>query len=208
MMKDFVAGMTAWLNGWKTILLRRQLMVVAMIPFMISFVGAVATTWLIWVYYPAMFTMYSTGIMTALPAFLASILYYPLLWGLGLVLVAASLYLVYVLHALIAAPFYSLLAERTLQLHGKGAADFTSWREWSANMVTMLRVSALKGAVFAVCGVFLFVLSFIPVINLLAVAAAMFLLAFDCMDYALEASAFAMSSGTKPSGRAWRRASR
>jgi CysZ protein len=45
----------------------------------------------------------------------------------------------------------------------------------------------LKGAVFAVCGVFLFVLSFIPVINLLAVAAAMFLLAFDCMDYALEA---------------------
>lgn len=187
MINDFLAGMTAWLQGWKMILLRRQLMAVAMIPFMLSFVGAVAAFYFIGIYYPATFASLSASLLALLPAFVSNILYYPLMVLVGLIIAVGVLYLIYVLHALIATPFYALLAERTLQLEGKGAQDFTSWREWSANMVTMLRVSILKALVFVILGAFLFLASFVPVINILAAMAAMFLLAWDCMDYSLEA---------------------
>ncbi len=186
-MRDFIAGMTAWLNGWKTILSRRQLIVVAMIPFMISFFAAVGCIWLIWVYSGVVMASLTTGFMSGLPTWLYNFLYYPMLWALGLVLVAGSLYVVYVLHAIVATPFYSLLAERTLQLHGKGAAEVTSWREWSRQMVTMLRISLVKGLFLALIGVCIFVASFIPIVNIFAVMGTMLLLAFDCLDYSLEA---------------------
>lgn len=184
---DFLAGMTAWLQGWKMILLRRQLMVVAMIPFMISFVGAIAAFYFIGIYYPATFASLSVSLLAFLPEFVAKILHYPLMVLVGLIIVVGVLYLIYVLHSLIATPFYSLLAERTLQLEGKGAQNFTSWRQWSANLVTMLRVSIVKSIVFVILGAVLFLASFVPVVNILAAVAAMFLLAWDCMDYALEA---------------------
>lgn len=186
-MQDFIAGMTAWLYGWKVILLKRQLMVVAMVPFMISFVAAVACTWLLWVYYPIGFAAMTTGLAALLPAWLFNFLYYPMLWAIGLVLVVGILYAVYVLHLIVAMPFYSLLAERTLQLHGKGPSAFTSWREWSRHLVTMLRISLVKGAIFVVLGIGLFIASFIPVVNIAAVIGTLLLLAFDCMDYSLEA---------------------
>lgn len=186
-MKDFIQGLNAWLIGWKTILTKRQLMVVAMIPFMITFLAAVASTWLIWVYYPIVFAAMTAGLATLMPQMVFDVLYYPMLWAVGLVIVVGILYVVYVLHAVFAMPFYSLLAERTLQLHGKGPENFTSWRQWSRHMVTMLRVSAVKGFILACLGVILFIASFIPVVNIVAVTVTLLLLAFDCMDYSLEA---------------------
>ncbi len=186
-MKDFTLGLTAWLVGWKTILLKRQLMAVAMIPFMISFIAAVGMVAMISVYYPIVFNSQALLFATYMPKLVFDILYYPLMIAIGIVIVLGLLYFVYILHALIATPFYSLLAERTLQMHGKGVENFTSWRQWSRHLVTMLRISLVKGLVLVFLGVFLFIASFIPVVNILAIAVTLLLLAFDCIDYSLEA---------------------
>jgi CysZ protein len=186
-MRDFIEGLTAWLTGWKTILLKRQLMVVAMFPFMISFVCAVGVTWLIWVYYPIGFAKLTSSFAAMMPKVLFDLLYYPMLFVIGLVIYVTIIYAVYIFHAIVAMPFYSLLAERTLQMHGKGPEKFTSWRQWSRHLVTMLRVSVAKGAVLVFLGAILFVASFVPVLNAVAVAITLLLLAFDCFDYSLEA---------------------
>jgi uncharacterized protein involved in cysteine biosynthesis len=51
----------------------------------------------------------------------------------------------------------------------------------------MLRVSLLKSLALLPLGFCLFVFSFLPVLNLISLAGAMMVLAFDCMDYSLEA---------------------
>jgi len=179
-MADFWSGTLAWLNGWKYILRRRQMMVVAAIPFLLSLISAVLAIWLIWIYYPLLMNSLVMSWLGSIESIWLAILIKPLIWIGGLVVTLVILYAVYVLHAIVAQPFYSLLAEQALKLEGREASRES--RFWQ-----MLKVSLLKGLIFLVAGVALFVFSFVPVLNLVAVMATLLLLAFDCMDYSLEA---------------------
>lgn len=181
-MKDFIQGLTAWPRGLSFIIRNPRLYRVAVIPFLISLTAGVASAWALVNYYPP-FAQGLLAMMGLVSGVWFNITYYPLLFVGGLIVFAGMVYALYALHAVIAAPFYSALAERTLALTGKETNLPNGWREFFA----MIRVSAVKGLLFLVCGLFLLVLSFIPVVNLLAFAGTMLLLAFDGMDYALEA---------------------
>lgn len=109
-----------------------------------------------------------------------SLLMKPLIWIGGILVTLIVLYIVYALHAIVAQPFYSLLAERTLKLQGRVTASNLGF--WS-----MLRVSVIKGCVFLTLGVVLLLVSFIPVVNVIAVCGTLLLFAYDCFDYAFEA---------------------
>ncbi len=116
---------------------------------------------------------YYVGIILAWPAFLI-----------------ATVYGVFVATKLVASPFNSLLAERALiELKVIQNEPFHLWR-WVLLAIRMLFVSILKSVVFLLIGIVLFVLSFVPGLNLLAALGFFLIVAFDSVDYSFEALQF------------------
>lgn len=178
-MNDFWYGLTAWVQGWKCILSHRKLMAVAAIPFLISLVAAVAGFALFAAYYPSLMNGLVMKWLGAIQSPWLALLIKPLIWIGGIVVTLAILYCVYVLHAIIAQPFYSLLADQTLKFKNKSVKH-------DLRLSAMLRISVIKGLIFLFVGVVLFICSFIPVLNLAAIAGTLLLVAYDCLDYSLE----------------------
>jgi uncharacterized protein involved in cysteine biosynthesis len=97
------------------------------------------------------------------------------------------LYGLFVVNKVIAAPFLALLAEYHLIEAGVLADRPFHLRHWLAVGAKMFFVSLIKSIVFTILGVFLFFVSFIPVLNVVAVSGALLIVAFDLSDYAFEA---------------------
>lgn len=166
--------------GWRQILTNRRLMAIAIVPFLISFFAAVAAIWAAWIYHPIFLAAFLPAWVQTLPGPWHGLVYYPVAFASGVLAALASLYVIYILHAILAVPFYALLAERALAMEGKRTVG-------SGFNFRLLAQGLIKGLVFIGAGLLLFVLSFIPVVNLLAVTGTLLLLAYDCMDYSLEA---------------------
>lgn len=102
-------------------------------------------------------------------------------------LAVALLYLLVVATRLFVAPFYALLAEKTLIQKGAiepGKFQLIPWFQINARMTG---VSLVKAGVFAVLGLVLTVLSFIPGVGLVTGLGFLTLVAYDISDYAMEA---------------------
>ncbi len=179
-MNEFWAGLLVWINGWKYIFRHRSLMAVAAIPFLISAIAAGISIWLITIYYPLLMNSLVMSWLGGIQSTWLALLIKPLIWIGGFVVTLVILYAVYVLHAIVAQPFYSLLAEKTLKISGRAVPH-------NLSLAAMLKTSLIKGLIFLCVGVLLFVCSFIPGLNVLAIGGTLMLVAFDCLDYALEA---------------------
>lgn len=162
-----------WLMGWRAIFRDRKLLALATFPIAVSLSAAVVSLWLLF-----------SQIPTWLQGF--QLTYYPLLILAAVALFAGVLYAVYFVHAVISIPFYAAMAERALRMGGAEVEQSSSVTDYAANFLRMLRVSLTKAILFFVLGIGLFILAWIPGLNFLSIAGAMFLLAFDCMDYSFE----------------------
>lgn len=112
-------------------------------------------------------------------------------YGSGFVALA---YLLFLFTRVLAAPFYGLLAERTLielsVLEDKPFA-LGPWVRVSARMVG---VSVLRALLFGLVAVVLFALSFIPGLAIFTGAIFLLMAAFDIADYAFEAQQLSLRS--------------
>ncbi len=91
---------------------------------------------------------------------------------------------------LIASPFYGLLAERVLMKQGVLAEGKTSAGHWVLGRFRMTRGAFVKAVLFLIIGLILGLLSFVPGVGLFTAFAFLVLLAYDVVDYALEAMAW------------------
>jgi CysZ protein len=110
-----------------------------------------------------------------------------LLWPIGLLVLGVGVYMGI---RIIAAPFYSYLAERALVSMGTcqdSNFNLRSLPQWLWVTLRMLMVSLLKAVIFAVASILLFVLSMVPVLNVVAALGFMHMIAFDISDYSFEA---------------------
>ncbi len=107
----------------------------------------------------------------------------------------------FIYHALrlIAVPFFSLVVERTLHRLGKKSGGTRMWKQ----TFKMFRVSVVKTLMFLGLGGVLLLFSFLPVLNIFAYTAALFLVAFDCMDYSLEAVGYGLGQRMRYMFREW-----
>ncbi|MBX3020713.1 MAG: EI24 domain-containing protein [Bdellovibrionales bacterium] len=181
MISDFRSGLTFWWRGWGHLLKHRSLLSVAIMPLILSGLFAFGFVWLIFSYLPFWVHSLIGAVIGIAAGFWYDLIYYPLIIGGGLVVFVAALYVSFLLLRLVAVPFYALLAERTLNQLGK--TTDTSW----PTLLRMFRSCLVKTLILLLIGVVLFVFSFVPVLNVLAIAAALFIMAFDCMDFAFEA---------------------
>lgn len=181
MISDFREGLTFWWRGWAYLFQHRNLFVVALIPVLIAVLFACGFLWLIFSYLPLWVHGLIGSAASWASGFWYDLIYYPLVIGAGAVVFIAALYVSFLLLRLVAVPFYSLLAERTLVQQGR--TTHASWRM----MLRMFRSSLVKTILLLFVGLLLFVFSFIPVLNFVAMTCALLIMGFDCMDYAFEA---------------------
>lgn len=187
MISDFRSGLTFWWRGWRFLLSHRGLLAVASTPIVISILTFAGFIWLLWTHLGSWVDQLISLSGLSSGGLWYDLAYYPIIVGGGLIVSIALLYLLFIAHSFIAVPFYSLLADRTLNRMGK-RPEGQSWM----SALRLFRAGALKSILLILVGLVLFVFSFVPILNLLAMTAAMFLLAFDCMDYAFDGMGFGM----------------
>jgi len=190
-LQEFYHGLKFWLSGWKFIFQNRTLLALAAIPFCIVLLAAGSLGWVLWHLLPG-WVQHLIGWIGVAQGAWHKVLYYPMLASLTLLVFISSLYVIYLLHGLIAIPFYAILADRSLGLLDKKLDDRRMWREWAKNTLRMIRISLLKTLILLLVGIVLFVFSFLPVLNVLAICGALLILASDCMDYTLEALGYGL----------------
>ncbi len=120
-------------------------------------------------------------------------IYYPLLALAWVSFLVFIIYLTFILSTIIAAPFNVILSEKVLLIEGVITEDSATLRSWWALTVKMLRASLIKAFVFTVLALVLFVLAFIPVINVVASFVVFLIMSFDCFDYAFESARMTFS---------------
>jgi CysZ protein len=116
-----------------------------------------------------------------------SLLYWLILiltWPLGLFLV---FYFLFLLVRIVAAPFYSLLAEAALVEIGLLQESEFHLKNWLRVSLLMLKASLLKLLFFGPLAALLFLLSFIPGLGLVTGFCFLLMVAFDVLDASFEA---------------------
>jgi len=178
-MKDVWFGITYWWRGWVLILRGRGMLFWAMIPFLLSVGLLISTAWWIWGWLNQFVMMFMGLSWVQAMGDWGAWLYYPLLAMVGIIGMVGVVLGIYVLHGVLATPFYSYLAEVTAKRVGLNNIQKVSW--WRLIQMTVVKFFFLLSAGFV-----LFVMSWIPGLNLLAMALTFLLLAYDTCDYAFD----------------------
>lgn len=185
-MSDFVRGLSFWWRGWKFIFQNRSLLPLALAPLTIALVllGVV-------LYYA--FSNMSGWLQYLIGTWLGqgdswwmATIHWVLIIFSSLLISVGLTYLAYIVQALIAIPFFTLLADKVLLRLGAKVHAPQKMREWIAFNLRMFRVGLVKTVLFLIFAVFLFGLSFVPGLNLLSLFGTLLILSFDCMDYSFE----------------------
>lgn len=191
-MPGFFDGFTFWLRGWRMLLSEGSLMALSIIPLVIAVGAGGGVLYFVyghlsmWVHQIVAFILGSyTGMWT-------QVIYYPLVIGSGIVVLLGGIFTGYIVHALLAIPFYALLAEKALSILELKPDSPFDFQTWLRNSLRMFRVSAVKTILFVVLATFLFVLSFVPVINVFALLGTLLIMSFDLLDYSLEGLRFGL----------------
>lgn len=105
-----------------------------------------------------------------------------------IILTIISGILSYGIGRVLALPFYSLMAEHVLTVYGQQSFPKLNAMQWIKFNISMIWVSILRLAILLVPSAILLLLAFVPIVQIVATLAALFLLAMDVTDYALEVS--------------------
>lgn len=186
-MSDFFFGLTAIFRGFQIVLFDAHLRALSIVPFVASLLlGSVLT--ISGLYYLAAtlggVAMHIGAWLSLAPGGWGVALINVLLWPIGLLGLGVAIYMAV---RLVVAPFYSILAEAALVRLGLREDRPFRIREWLPLTLKMLVVSLLKSGVFIVAGGVLFILSLIPLVNILATLGFVHMLSFDVADYGFEA---------------------
>lgn len=134
----------------------------------------------------------SGGVISALTAVLPAdhslypFLYYPLLILFWIVFIALLIYLLYLIAGIVASPFNSILAERTLSRLGAKREEPFSLERAASLAWRMFLVSLARAVILLGVGVLVFFASFLPGLNFVAVFFAFLVICFDGADYSFE----------------------
>ena len=108
----------------------------------------------------------------------------------GLVYGVVLLYSVFLLVKILASPFHAIIAEKTLIHLNQRVVSPSNIKEWVTHSIKMIVTSLREVIFFLAVGFCLFIISFIPGMNIISAMGFLIILAFDCTVYSLEAKGF------------------
>lgn len=190
MAQDFVTGFLAVFRGMAMVSQSRKLICIAVAPVLIGlflivgFAGYMIPHYMVIHQYFESFLIQFFGLGTQ--NILMQIGLHGLVFIIVLSLVFASVYILFLLTKVLAAPFYAVLASEVLKSKGVTQASNLSLARWMYLSFRTTAVNLVEVLVFAVFGVILFLFSFIPVVNVLAAFGFFLILAYDSTDYSLD----------------------
>lgn len=106
-----------------------------------------------------------------------------IIWVLVVTLLIYSLFAI---SSIIASPFYSFMTEKCLIQLGTIKEENSPFKNVVKTSLLMLWISLKKTLFFVILGIFFFVLSLFPGLNLIATLGVFLVLCFDCLDYSFE----------------------
>jgi CysZ protein len=112
----------------------------------------------------------------------------------GIISVVVTFYFGFLLSTIIASPFNSILAEKTLAYKNSHLEKPINFSRWLKITLRQLSISLVRALIFAFIGLIIFVFSFVPLLNFLAAFAAFLIVAFDCIDYGMEVKLMGLKS--------------
>lgn len=194
LLSKLVGGFLSPLAGAALIIQHRALRRLALLPFIITvfvFIFGLAAGLPVITMYVTPFTKMLLGwfgvrASSAQGEMFATLLPF-LIWP---ALALALIYILLTITRLVAAPLYGLLAERVLMKQGALTEEKINAMKWVKRQFRMTRAALIKTALFLVLGLILALLSFIPGLGLFTSFAFLVLLAYDVVDYSLEAMAW------------------
>ena len=120
-------------------------------------------------------------------------LYYPFLLIFLIVFIVLYTYVTFLIASVIASPFYAVIAEKVLVHRGllrdEGGSIFAQFKR----NLQMIAVSLLRLFLLLFVGLFLFIFSFLPGVNLLTSYFAFIIMALDTADYSMETMGLSLS---------------
>lgn len=186
-MNAFIHGFLSPFYGFKLLISDARLRALSIVPLLISILAVVlfTTAGLFAAYQLVNFVSYELGSLLALePGGLGSVALTIVLWPACLLILGVGVYMTV---RLIAAPFYSFLAEKTLVKLGTRRDQPFVLHRWVWISFRMLLISLAKSVLFAVASTVLLLFSLAPGLNIVVTIGFMSLVAFDISDYAFEA---------------------
>lgn len=113
-------------------------------------------------------------------------LYYPLIIVFWVVFVGVLVYLLYLIAGLVASPFNSILADRTLARLGAKKEEDLSIRRVASLAIRMFMISVARSVILLILGFIVFIIAFIPGLNFIGLFFAFLVICFDGADYSFE----------------------
>lgn len=179
----FFTGAIAPVSGFRLLLSSRKIFLLSIIPFIIGFVfigvGLVLASQYI---VPFLETWLSFDQFVDQSPWFGSLLSFLILIVSWLVVAVFNFLFGYLCVILVAGPFYALLAEEVFRQQG----FIKNGRAPLSLAMKMMLMGVSKVFIFSIVGVVCFVLTFIPVVNILSPIIIFSMVAFDCVDYSFE----------------------
>ena len=174
MVTDFMNGFLAVPRGMAIVFKSKKLMSIAAAPVLIGilallgFAGYVIPHYIVIHHYFEDFLIQLFGIGTQ--NILIQIGLHSIVFLLVVILALTSVYILFLLTKVLAAPFYAVLSSEVLKMRGVTKPSSLSLTRWMLSII----------------GALLFVFSFIPVVNILAAFGFFLIMAYDSTDYSLD----------------------
>lgn len=189
-MKRFLTGFRSLFVGLRLIRTESSILRLAILPFAIDFIALVG----IFVWGSGRIPGWVDRLMKwSLPdmsGFWSGLVYYPALLLAWLIFLAMLFFLGYILASIVASPFNSLLAEKTLEHLGALRPEKFSFSRWLSVSARMFGAALLKSLLFVCLGLVFFGVSFVPLLGAVASIGILMIMAFDSADYSFEALRF------------------
>ncbi len=104
----------------------------------------------------------------------------------GIISVVVVFYVGFLISTIIASPFNSILAEKTLDYKNSSGVKPINFVMWLKISMRQIGISLIRALLFAFIGIVIFIFSFVPLLNIIGAFGAFLIVAFDCIDYSME----------------------
>ncbi len=191
--RRFIKGANAPLVGFKSLFSGPKIWMFAIVPAVVSSglfilglafgIGHIP----IWV---ALFAPQAIG-------FWGSVLNWAILIASYVLFIILTLLTSFVLSKIMVIPFNSIIAEKVLKHHGVLKIEPFDFAIWLKRSTRILILTVIQTLFFLILGSSLFVLSFLPGLNLITAFLGFLIVAFDCADYAMEIADLSLKAKLK-----------
>lgn len=183
--QKFWFGFSSLFKGVDILVKHPQLRVYFLLPLILYIVLFVTGVVFAFSAVPALIS----ALLPTLVGFWWNALYYIIVALLVTSIVFGSALVILLLASSLAAPLFSVLAEKTMLQLGYSKLEHRG----IAHFLHMLIVGLVKSVVFVLLSLVLFLFSFIPGLNVIAAFMGFLILAMDCCDYSLEVTGMGLN---------------